>query len=227
MPKYEKNKKQVVALIPLRGGSKSIPQKNIKNIGGKPLCAWVIEAAVNAKEIDRVYVSTDSTEIETVVNSLDMGVEIIHRPDEYATDTATTESVMQHFMELVSFDLLVTIQATSPFLFSSHLDEALLQFYNSELDSMLSAVRTYRFFWNDNGTPINYDPLNRPRRQEFPGILMENGAFYITSGDLLKRTGCRLAGNIGLYEMPSNSAIEIDELEDWEIVSHLLRTRKE
>jgi CMP-N-acetylneuraminic acid synthetase len=217
---------KTVTLIPLRGGSKSIPKKNIKKIGGKPLCAWVLEAAAKAHWIDAVYVSTDSREIEDVVKSLNLGVNVIRRPPEHATDEASTEAVMLHFMEQVDFDVLVTIQATSPLLQASHLDEALEKFRAEDLDSMLSAVRTTRFFWNEDGTPINYDPLNRPRRQDFPGTLMENGAFYITKKSILERYECRLGGRIGIYEMPENTSVEIDEPEDWEMVSRLLQQTK-
>lgn len=214
---------KTVALIPLRGGSKSIPKKNIRPIAGRPLCAWVLEAATKAELIDAVYVSTDCAEIEAVVLALDLDVTVIRRPAELATDEASTESVMLHFMQQVNFDYLVTIQATSPLLRSSHLNAALLQFINEGQDSILSAVRTKRFFWNDDGSPINYDPLRRPRRQEFKGTYMENGAFYITSKEILHRQKCRLGGRIGIYEMPEDTAVEIDELGDWEQVSRLLQ----
>ena len=211
-----------VALIPLRGGSKSIPKKNIKPIAGKPLCAWTLEAAATATLIDTVYVSTDCAEISAVVQSLGLGVHIIDRPAELATDEASTEAVMLHFMAHVAFERLVTIQATSPQLRAQELDEALIKFDRNGLDSLLSAVRTKRFFWNDDGTPINYDPFQRPRRQEFTGTLMENGAFYVTRREILERHRCRLGGRIGIYEMPEESAIEIDEPDDWEMVERSL-----
>ncbi len=216
------NKK--IALVPLRGGSKSIPKKNIKDLLGKPLCAWVIEAAVNCKFIDEVYVSTDSREIKDTVLGLGLGVKVIDRPESIATDEATTEAVMLHFMESVQFDTLVTIQATSPMLKSRQLDEAIGEFEEKFYDSMLAAVRTKRFFWDDDARPVNYDPLNRPRRQDFDGLLMENGAFYITKKSILDDTKCRLGGKIGIYEMPEETVIEIDEPRDWEYVAQLMKT---
>lgn len=216
---------KIVALIPLRGGSKGIPLKNIKPIGGKPLCAWVLETATGSERIYSVYVSTDSERIKETVVSLGLGVGIIDRLAQHATDEASTESVMLHFMEEVDFDVLVTIQATSPLLESWHLSEALARFEREELDSMLSAVRTKRFFWTDDARPINYDPLHRPRRQEFAGTLMENGAFYITRREILAQTGCRLGGRIGIYEMPEDTAVEIDEPRDWELMSKILEKR--
>ncbi len=214
-----------VALIPLRGGSKSIPGKNVKLIAGKPLCAWVLEAAHNARCFSSIYVSTDCDRIKQVVRSLGLGVEIVDRLPELATDTASTESVILHFMQLVEFKTLATIQATSPLVSSKDLKSALDQFENQQLDSMASAVRTKRFFWRDDCTPINYDPLNRPRRQDFAGTLMENGAFYFTRHSILEQYRCRLGGKIGIYEMDESTAIEIDESEDWERVERLLLER--
>jgi len=223
MSENKKNKNsQTVALVPLRGGSKSIPKKNIKEICGKPLCEWVIQAAVDCNSIDHVYVSTDSTEIRDVVEKLGLGVTVIDRPIEYASDEASTESVMLHFMAKVNFARVVTIQATSPLLKSLDLKNALTQFEQEKLDSMVSAVRTKRFFWKDDGTPINYDPVHRPRRQDFKGILMENGAFYVTNREILSKHNCRLAGKIGVFEMSESTAYEIDEPGDWEIVSNQL-----
>jgi N-acylneuraminate cytidylyltransferase len=216
---------KIFSLIPLRGNSKSIPKKNIKPIAGKPLSAWALEASATATSIIDTYVSTDSQEIADVVQSLGLGIQVVNRPAEFATDEASTESVLLHFMSLVDFDVLVTIQATSPLLTAQDLDAAIAQFKAQGLDSMLSAVRTKRFFWNDDATPINYDPLHRPRRQDFAGTLMENGAFYITKRDILEHYQCRLGGKIGLYEMDEAAAIEIDEREDWERVERLLLLR--
>lgn len=217
---------KILALVPLRGGSKAIPKKNIKLMAGRPLASWVLSAAQQSIYIDKVYVSTDSLEIENIVRGLGLGVEIVHRPMEYATDEATTESVMQHFMSLVDFDLLVTIQATSPMINAKDLDLAIEQFNSEKFDSMLSAVRVKRFFWEDNATPINYDPLHRPRRQDFKGTLMENGAFYITRREILTSYQCRLGGKIGVYEMDESTSVEIDEPEDWNRVEHLLLGRE-
>lgn len=215
-----------VALFPLRGGSKSIPKKNIKSFAGKPLCAWTLEAATGCAAISGVYVSTDSDEIAEVVQGLDLGIHVIMRPGEYATDEASTESVMLHFKSLIHFDVLLTVQVTSPLLTAHDLDQALFQFQKQELDSMLSAVRTKRFFWHDKVVPINYDPLQRPRRQDFPGTLMENGAFYLTRRDILQLCQCRLGGKIGIYEMGESTAVEVDELEDWERLERILLQRK-
>lgn len=206
---------KIHALIPLRGGSKSIPQKNIKPIAGKPLCAWVLEAASKSNLIEDVYVSTDSLEICEVVNALNLGVKIVSRPAEFATDEASTESVLLHFISQIDSDIIITIQATSPQLTTQDLNSAISQFENENLDSMLATVRSKRFFWTDDCKAINYNPMQRPRRQEFKGTLMENGAFYITRREILEQYKCRLGGKIGIFEMSDLAATEIDEPDDW------------
>ena len=214
-----------VALVPLRGGSKSIPKKNIKFMTGKPLCAWVLEAACKADLFDQVYVSTEDNEVASVVESLKLGVEIIERPATLADDESTTESVMLHFAKTIDFDVLATIQATSPLVQTSDFKKAMKQFENEKLDSLLTAVRLKRFLWSADGKPLNYDPLKRPMRQHFNGSLMENGAFYYTTREILDKYKSRLGGKTGIYEMPVESAVEIDEPEDWSTVEALLKKR--
>ncbi|XUJ34918.1 hypothetical protein ACQ5SK_03180 [Bradyrhizobium japonicum] len=94
---------------------------------------------------------------------------------------------------------------------------------SSKADSLVTCVRTRRFFWNDDGTPINYDPSNRPLRQQWNGTLMENGAFYISTVDRLRGRSARLHGKIVVHEMDESTSIELDELSDWEMLETAFR----
>lgn len=216
---------KTVAFIPLRYGSKGIPMKNIKLIAGKPLCAWVIESACQSNVFDEIYISTDSEAIAKVVQSLGLSVKVIMRPLELATDEATTESAILHFANNVDFDVVATVQATSPLTEPKDFKNATLLFSRDNLDSLLSGVRIKRFIWDEKGVPLNYNPVNRPRRQEFKGSILENGAFYLTHRDILMKTKSRLGGVIGIYEMPDETSIELDESEDWNIVENLLKEK--
>lgn len=217
---------KTVALIPLRGGSKSIPYKNIKEIGGHPLAYWVCKAAVDAPFISDVYVSTEDPKIKEAVEAFGLGIKFIDRPLELAGDLTTTDAVMMHFLqEEPDFDLLFTIQATSPLTTSKELEEGLEHFRKNECDSMLTGVRIKRFFWTDEGVALNYDYRNRPMRQQFNGTIMENGAFYITKKEVLEKYQNRLGGKIGVYEMPAYMAAELDEPEDWEILEKIILDR--
>lgn len=225
-----------VAFIPVRGGSKSIPLKNIKPINGKPLVYWVIDAAVACESIDKVYVSTDSPHIQKAVEEYKElypnsdKLLCIDRAPHTATDTASTESAMLDFADRYDFEHMILIQATSPLLTSRHLDEAIASYETDGNDSLLSVVRQKRFIWESTpqgGKPVNYDYLNRPRRQEFDGYFNENGAFYITKKNLLLESSCRISGRIGMYEMEEETYFEIDEPSDWMIIENLMsRTSK-
>lgn len=194
------------AFIPVRGGSKSIPLKNIKKICGMPLVYWTVKAASDCEYIDIVYVATDSEIIEKTVKGFNLPkVMVIGRSAESASDTASTEFEMLEFAENYDFDNITLIQATSPLLTADDLNKGFELFGEQDTDSVISAVRQKRFNWqiDENGfaNPTNYDVFNRPRRQEFDGYLVENGAFYITSkADLLKSRN-RVSGNIKAVEM--------------------------
>lgn len=227
-----------VAFIPVRGGSKSIPLKNIKIIFGKPLVYWTIKAACDCRFIDKIFVATDSDEITEVVNNFkknaDVNIcnkmEVIGRSQESATDTATTESAMLEFSENYEFDNIVLIQATSPLLQTEDLNKGFECFNRSDTDSVLSVVRQKRFNWREEKdgsvVPSNYDVFNRPRRQEFSGYLVENGAFYITSRNNLLKSKNRVSGKIRAIEMSEENYFEIDEPNDWLIIEGLMREKK-
>lgn len=217
----------IIAFIPVRGGSKSIPLKNIKPFCGKPLVCWNIEALENCSEVDEIIVATDSDKIENVVTSRPYKkTKVYRRSAKNACDTASTESVMLeyiHYAQLSDEDIFMLVQATSPLTETVHFTEALNLYNNGKYDSILTCVRNYRFFWNEDGTSMNYDYKNRPRRQNFSGMLMENGAFYINKVRNVLESGNRLSGHIGIYEMPEYTATEIDEPDDWIVLENLMR----
>ncbi len=224
-----------VALIPVRGGSKSIPLKNIKPINGKPLVYWTVRAACGCQFIDRVYVTTDCEKIRDTVERFKEGAEsdvfdkvcVIGRSADSASDTASTESVMLEFAHKYKFDNIVLIQATSPLLNSDDLDRGFEKFFQEGTDSVLSVVRQKRFNWMEDedgyAHPTNYDVYHRPRRQEFDGYLVENGAFYISSKKNLEYSKNRVSGNIKIVEMHEDTFFEIDEPDDWVIIEALMK----
>lgn len=221
-----------VAFIPVRGGSKSIPLKNIREIAGKPLVYWTAKAADECEVIDKVYVATDSGRIKEIVESFNLKkVCVIGRSDDTASDTASTESAMLEFAEKYEFDNIVLIQATSPLLTAEDIAGGLNMFNRADTDSVLSVVRQKRFQWSQDErgfvTAVNYDVFHRPRRQEFDGFLIENGAFYITGRQALLQSKNRLSGNIRAYEMDESTYFEIDEPGDWLVIEKQLKDRKE
>ncbi len=216
----------MTVVIPLRGGSKGVPGKNIKEFCGKPLCQWVIEAALGAGVFQNIIISTDSEEIANIAGV--EGTTVIMRPPELARDETPTADVLLHVAEQVEFDTVITIQATYPFTTAYDLRAARAKYYSWGVDSMLAAARTKSFYWdNSEGNyyafPINYDPLSRPRRQDFDGWMQENGAFYFTRRQILLEHRSLLGGNIGIYEM--EIGIEIDTPLDWVVAEAVMNHR--
>ena len=222
-----------IAFIPVRAGSKSIPLKNIKLLNGKPLVYWTANAALNTDCIDKLIIATDSEEIKSTVLGFGFNkLEVYERDKENAQDTSSTESVMLEYInksDLKEDDLFFLIQATSPMLKSEHIDSMYKEFKTNDFDSMFTGVLEKQFHWgkNLNGQkdlqPVNYDYRNRPRRQDFEGLIAENGACYINSVGNIKRDKCRLSGKISVYELPSYTSYEIDEPADWIIVEELMK----
>lgn len=226
-----------VAFIPVRGGSKSIPLKNIKLLNGRPLVYWVVRAACMCRYLDQVFVATDSEEICRAVEDFQTGrekvlfskVKVIGRSAESASDTASTEFAMLEFAEQYDFDTIALIQATSPLLSGEDLDRGFECFDKADTDSVLSVVPQKRFRWqkdsSGNVQPMNYDVFHRPRRQDFAGDLVENGAFYITSRGGLMESRNRVSGNIKAVEMSEDTFLEIDEPSDWVTIEALMKKK--
>ncbi len=210
--------------MPLRGGSRSIPGKNIRLLAGRPLFAWALGAALDSDCFDEVWVGTDADGIRSAVEQwFPDRVKLFRRSPASCTDQASTETALLEFAAAIRFDVLCTVQATSPLVGPEDFRAAQQRFREKDADSLLTATRVRRFYWTHDGRALNYDPRNRPRRQDFAGSLMENGAFYLTRRAVLEVEHCRLGGKIAFHEMPAESAVEIDEPADWAIVEALLR----
>lgn len=218
-----------IGFIPVRKNSKGIPNKNKRKMVGRPLFSWVLGEAIFS-DLDVVYVYTDDQDIIDFINKeyhWTNKVKALLRSDESATDTASTEFAMLEFCESINydFDVFCLLQATSPFTRREDINEC-LEKINGTYDSALTVVNTHRFVWNENGTPINYDPQKRPRRQDFEGLLIENGAVYAATKAALQKNKNRLGDTIGIVKMPEDSLLEIDSETDWIAVELLLIERQ-
>ena len=218
---------KTVAFIPVRGGSKSIPGKTTLPFNGQPLLSWTAKAAQDCREIAEIIIATDSQEIAEIAIHLGLSkIVIYNRSAENANDKASTESVMLEYLEtsnLQAEDRFILIQATNPFLLSDHLNDGINLLNQQSQGSIISCATFKRFLWNRDGSPMNYDFMNRPRRQDFDGAMLENGAFYINSVGNIRETKNRLTHPIAIVEMPEYSAVEIDEPEDWIIAEKIHR----
>lgn len=208
----------VVAVIPARGGSKGVPRKNVRRVGGMPLIARAVQAAAAAERVDLVVVSTDDPEIAAVAAAA--GAQVVDRPADLAGDTASSESAVRHAVDTLEASglevgTIVFVQATSPFIPSAGIDEAVTAVRDDGYDSAFSAVETYGFLWgrDASGTAaaINHDSAFRPRRQDRDPHYLETGAFYAFDAAGFRAAGHRFFGRTAIIEVPEASAIEIDD----------------
>ncbi|MDA0176128.1 acylneuraminate cytidylyltransferase [Mesoflavibacter profundi] len=219
-----------VGFIPLRKGSKGIPGKNKRKMVGKPLFTWVLGAALQS-DLDTVYVYTDDLDIISFIDKeyhYTNKIKALQRSEASATDTASTESAMLEFAQTLdyNFDAICLLQATSPFTTATDINKS-LALLSKGYDSTVTVVNTHRFIWDASGKPLNYDYKNRPRRQDFDGLLVENGAVYTCLASVLKSKENRLGDAVGVVTMPEHSLYEIDTENDWTVVEQLLIQRQQ
>jgi N-acylneuraminate cytidylyltransferase len=220
-----------IAFIPARCGSKSIKLKNIKIFYNKPLIFWNLQALDDSTLIDEIVVATDCKKIKKTVEEFKFQkVRVYDRDKKNSKDNSSTESVVLEFLQKHKYnnnDKILIVQATSPLTEKKDFEEALIKMEKEKADSLLTCVRLKRFLWNENNTPINYDLAKRPRRQDFKGFLIENGAFYISKVLNINSSKNRLSGKVSIYEMEDYKYIEIDEQDDWLIGESLMKKYKE
>lgn len=203
---------KIVGLIPARGGSKGIPRKNIKEIAGKPLLAWTVQAANQAKLLDDFYISSEDEEIITVAESI--GAKVIRRPTELATDFADTLPVMQHFLQNIPADVLVLLQATSPIRFPGLIDECIKEFLENNYDSLATGfICDY----------IEYGK-NDLRRQDIEGFFYDDGNVYVMKSDMVIN-GDRYGKKIGRKIISRWENAEIDDEFDFWLVENILKAK--
>jgi len=225
-----------VAIIPARGGSKGIINKNIKLLNARPLIYYTLNCTLEAaidKSIDEVFVSTDDPLIKD--ESMSWGyVNIIDRPKELATDDATTDDTLIHAVKWIEerknrkVDNIVLLQPTSPIRPPHIIRDMMAQFKLGNYDSMLSAGQFHGFLWKciwELDGQSNAAPLSGKRvmRQEQDKIYKENGSVYIFKRDLLLGTKCRLGGKIGLFGMGGIYNVEIDSIDDFYMVEKYIQ----
>lgn len=209
------------AIIPARGGSKGIPGKNLQQVGGVPLIARTVRAALLARSVSHVYVSTDSHEIATCAEQA--GASIIQRPDSISGDTASSEDALLHACEVWNQagslpDALVFLQTTSPFTTSADIDGAVAKLDSEPADVVLGVAAHHRFQWcqNEDGclSAVGHDMFSRPRRQELSNRFVETGALYVMRTPGFVKSRFRFFGKVVGHELPEESMLEIDTPQD-------------
>jgi CMP-N-acetylneuraminic acid synthetase len=207
----------VLAIVPARGGSKGIPGKNIVPVGGVPLVARAVASAIATPSIDRVIVSTDDDAIAACASSA--GAEVMQRAADISGDTASSESALLDVLDRLDAageplpEVLVFIQATSPFIDPHDLSYGISMVASGTADVAFSAVETFAFLWAEGSTgavAVNHNAEKRPRRQDRAPHFRETGAFYVMRTAGFRTAGFRFFGRIGMVQVRELTSLEID-----------------
>ncbi len=224
------NCKKVLAIIPARGGSKRLSNKNLLHLLGKPLFVWSIEAGIKSIYVDKVIVSSDSENILNI--SSKSGVEIIERPRELATDESTTFSVVEHVINNIncSYDIIILLQPTSPLRNHNHIDEAFQVLKEKKADAVISVCKSnHNPLWanvlpkDGNMKLFLSDFVKNKRSQDLPTYFQLNGCIYICETNrLLNEKSFFIKDRIYAYKMDKNSSIDIDDEFDYKMAEIIL-----
>ena len=224
-----------LAVIPARGGSKGIPRKNLQPVGGRPLLAHAIVAALQAKRISRVVVTTDDEEIADIARRF--GADVVRRPATLADDKASSEAAVLHCLgelervELYRPELVMLIQCTSPLSTSEDFDGVISTLLENNGDSCFTAVPFHHFIWKRQADGsvegINHPGARRQRRQDLVPQLLENGATYVMRTEAFVREEDRFCGTTLIHEVAADRNLEIDDPRDLLLAEVLLRKRTE
>jgi N-acylneuraminate cytidylyltransferase/CMP-N,N'-diacetyllegionaminic acid synthase len=228
--------KTFLAIIPARGGSKGFPGKNIKELCGKPLIAWSIEAGLKCKYLDEVMVTTDYQNIVEVSKQYGAIVPFL-RPNKLASDTTTSFDAIKHTIEYYKnelnkeFDYIVLLEPTSPLRESSDIDKAIEVLLDSDVDSIVGICRTedqnpvFLVLKNEKSFISGYEnkEMKVLRRQDIKDVYFFEGTIYISKTNVLLDKKTFYHENTIGYEVPKYKSLEIDDMDDFVMVEAIMK----
>ena len=208
----------ILGLIPARGGSKGVPRKNVRPIAGKPLIAWTIAAAQQSQRLSRFLVSTEDGEIADIAEQC--GAEVLHRPAELATDDATSLSVWQHALSIISAEILVNLYPTSPIRDKGLIDLAIDRFLETRPTCLATGFRCkyLPFGTTDDGLSDLHG------RQNVEGFFYDDGNVYVVDTQTIK-SGRQYGDRLEQLHVCREGSIEIDEEFDFWMAEQVLLRR--
>lgn len=223
---------QVLAVIPARGGSKGIPRKNVRMLGGKPLIAHTIAAIRQGSRVDRVVVSTDDEEIAHVARA--HGAEVVVRPAEIAGDLAKSEDALLHTLEVLEQEgyapgVVLLVQCTSPLTTAADIDGTVAALLEQDADTAVAVAPFHYFLWGrdeaGDAVAINHEKSVRLMRQQRRPEFIETGAVYAMRVPGFRKHRHRFFGKTVLHETPAENRLEIDDPEDLVLAEQIMQLR--
>ena len=218
---------KITALVPMKGHSERVPNKNIRLLAGKPTFHWIIESLEKSRYIGEIVINTDSEEIAK--SALDnFKVIILKRPEYLLGDMVSIQPLIEYDLSQTNGEYYLQTHSTNPLVRPETIDRAIEAFFSQKKHDALFSVTPVktRFYWPD-GTGINHDPKHLIRTQDLKPIYEENSCLYIFSKETNMKTKNRLGSNPMMFPIDRLEAVDIDDIEDFYFAEFLLKRRME
>jgi len=219
--------KKVTALVPMKGNSERVPNKNIRLLNGKPVCHWILEALSRSKYVDEIIINTDSDKIKEIVSGFKL-VKVIDRPDYLFGDAVSIQPLIAHDIEYAQNDIILQTHSTNPLLKTETIDKAIVTYFENigKHDALFSVTPVQQRFFFKNGKPVNHDPQHLIQTQLLEPLYHENSCMYVFSRETNRKAQNRLGNYPFLFEMDHLEAADIDEWHDF-LWTEFLMSQKE
>jgi len=214
---------KLAALVPMKHNSQRVPEKNYREVGGKPLFHHILNTLLKVPEIDLVCVDTDSIVIKQGISEHFPVVKVIDRPLDLRADEIPMNRIIEHDMSLVQADLYLQTHSTNPLLKAETISRSIQEFReNGDYDSLFSVTRLQTRLYNRTGKALNHNPAELLQTQDLPPLYEENSCIYLFTEAGMKESGHRIGRKPYLFEIDAAEAWDIDTLLDFNIVHCLM-----
>lgn len=218
---------KVTALVPMKGNSDRVPNKNIRLLNGKPVCHWIIESLSQSKYINEIIINTDSLKIKEIVANFEM-VKVIDRPGYLIGDAVSIQPLIAHDIEHAKNEYIFQTHSTNPLLTTETIDKAIETYFENieQHDALFSVTPFQQRFYFKNGKPVSHDPDCLIQTQLLEPIYHENSCMYIFSRETNRKVKNRLGKKPLFFEMDHLEAADIDEWHDFLWTEFLMKQKK-
>ena len=220
---------KIAALVPMRHHSQRVPEKNFRDLAGKPLFHHILSTLQEVQELDAIYVDTDSPVIAEGIEEYFPAINIIDRPEDLRADDISMNRIIAHDMSVIGADLYLQTHSTNPLLKAVTIAKAIKIFLEnrSEFDSLFSVTRMQTRLYDDSGKAVNHNPGELIQTQDLPPLYEENSCIYLFTEEGLQKNAHRIGNKPYLFEIPPDQAWDIDTPLDFDIVDFLMKRENE